>query len=221
MPARVMMSLHGVTYRATERQDVGPIHLQLLRRQRVLLRCESGPAYDGLIGILTGKNAPLSGRIIELERVRVQTDRHLRELCAPAKSIRELLNENPLPDTIWIGERRRSTQTVMDRLGLEPHHFRLPLKLEPKEAAERFWALRFVCSNADLLIGREIFELEDETIRRVLRDRWADFPGIVICAAPERDCPGPTDTVVAIEPDGSVHSEPAAAPAGHTTEPPP
>jgi hypothetical protein len=86
------------------------------------------------------------------------------------------------------------------------------LKLEPKEVQDRFWALRFVSSNADLLIGREIFELQDEPIRRVLRERWGDFPGAVICAAHADSCPGPVDTEIAIETGGSVRVEPIAEP---------
>jgi hypothetical protein len=86
------------------------------------------------------------------------------------------------------------------------------LKHEPKEVLERFWALRFVASNADLLIGKEIFEIQDEPIRRVLHDRWGDFPGAVICAAREESRPGPVDTQVTIEPGGTVRIEPIAEP---------
>jgi len=209
----LMMGIHGVTFRTAERQTIGPIHLELRRRQRVLLRCPSEPAYAGLIEILTGQEEPLTGRLIELERVRVQTDRHLRDLMLPNRSIQDLLEELPLPDTIWIGERRRSTQVVMDRLGLLPHHRRRPLKMESREVFNRFWALRFVSSNADLLLGREVFELKDEAIRRVLRDRWGDFPGTVICAAAPEHSPGPVHTIVTIEEDGSAHVEPVADPA--------
>jgi hypothetical protein len=202
------MTLHGVTFRTAERQAIGPVHLELYRRQRILVRCESEPAYAALLDILTGRESPLTGRVVELERVAVQTDRRLRDLLLPNKSIQELLHEAPLPDTIWIGGRRRSTQVVMDRLGLSPHQFRKPLKLESEEVLHRFWALRFVSSNADLLIGREVFELPDETIRRVLQERWPDFPGAVLCAAVAELSPGPTNALLAIDSDGGAHFEP-------------
>jgi len=211
-----MMALNSVTFRTSERQTIGPIHLELFRRQRVLLRGASEPAYAALIDILTGQELPVTGRVVELETLSVQTDRHLRELLLPNKSIQELLHEVPLPDTIWIGARRRSAQVVMDRLELSPHQFRKPLKMESEEVLRRFWALRFVSSNADLLIGREIFELQDEPIRRVLKERWGDFPGTVLCAASAESCPGPADALVAIDANGGVHVErvPGAVPPG-------
>ena len=212
MPMHLMMALHGVTFRSADRQTIGPIHLELFRRQRMLVRCESELAYTALVDLLTGQELPLTGRVVELERVAVQTDRRLRDLLSPNKSIQELLREAPLPDTIWIGARRRSIQVVMDRLGLSPHHFRKPLKLESEEVRHRFWALRFVSSNADLLIGREIFQLPDEPIRRVLKERWGDFPGIILCGASADLCPGPTNSLLAIDAGGTVQVEPMQRP---------
>jgi hypothetical protein len=204
------MGIHGVTYRTAERRTVGPIHLELSRRQRVLLRCDSEPAYAAFLDVLTGGLEPLTGRLVELDSVRVQTDRRLREQIQPGQSVRELMERYPLPESIWLAGRRRSVPVVMDRLDLSPNLLRWPLKLLDPGVLDRFWALRFVASEADLLIGREVFLLTDERIRRVLRERWLEFPATVICAAPEEALPGPAHVLLVIEADGSSRVEPLA-----------
>ena len=199
-----LLGLHGVTFRTPDRVEVGPIHLEVHRRDKILLRCEPGTVYDAFLALLTGELQPLAGRLDELKPVRIQTDRHLLETINPNRTLRELLAEARLPDSIWIGQRRRSLFGVMDRLGLETRYFHRPLKMEPKAMADKFWALRFLASGAELLVGREIFALEDAAIREVLAQRWGDLSAAVIYAGPEERIPAPPNAVLTFEADGHV-----------------
>ena len=71
-------------------------------------------------------------------------------------------------------------------------------------------------------MGRDIFMSEDPAIRTVLAQRWNDFPGTVICAAPEAHLPGPVDTRVTVTEQGKFHvarvirdGEASSEPVGH------
>jgi hypothetical protein len=218
MTQRLLLGLHGVMFRTAERLEVGPIHLQVHRGEKILLRCDSEAIYAALLEVLSGRQQPIAGRLDELEPVRVQTDRHLRESITLNRTIRELLEEGGLPDTIWVGQRRRSLFGVIDRLGLSPRNFRLPIKMESAAVIEKFWALRFIASRADLLVGREIFALEDSAIRELLCQCWGDLSAAVIYAGPPERIPGPPDTVLTLEGGGAARVEPGAT--SHAAEEP-
>jgi hypothetical protein len=95
----------------------------------------------------------------------------------------------------------------MERLGLESRHFRRPLKLEPPEVFERFWVLRFLASRAQLLVGREVFALEDPRVREAIEQRWADWPAAVIYAGPPERIPAPPDAALTLTPEGHAETE--------------
>ena len=226
MLTQPLLGLHGVVFRLPERPEaggthaeprleIGPIHLTLHRHERVLLDCESDAIYDAFLRVLSSDVHLIQGRLVEHERIRLQTDRHLREGLNLNRSIRELNAAGPLPDSIWLGGRRRSLFTVMDRLGILTHHVHGPLKMEPAGVFEKYWALRFVMSEADLLIGREIFALDDPAIREVIALRWGDLRGALIYAGAAERIPAPPHWTLGLHADGRATVE--GAPRGSPT----
>jgi hypothetical protein len=199
-----LLGLHGIVFRSVEGVEAGPIHLTIHRRERILLRCAADPVYDAFIEVLAGTRQPLHGRLVEHERVRLQIDRRLRQNLNLNRSIRELNAAAKLPESLWIGQRRRSLFGVMDRLGIDSRHMHSPLKLEPARIQDKYWALRLIASDADLLVGREIFSLEDPLIREVITLSWSDLRGAVIYAGPPERIPAPPDTILALNDDGTV-----------------
>lgn len=210
MIPRPLMTLRQMHYRTEAGLWLGPLTWTLGRHERILLEWETPAVLEALFDLLSGRLQPAGGSLEEEHRVRVQSDRHLRELLTPNRTIQDILRTAELPDTIWLEQRRRSRFVVLDRLGLSPHQFRRPFKLESRAVLDKFWAFRFIVSRAELLLGREVFLLEDPAIRQVLRQRWSDFPGTVVCAAPEEVLPGPVTTRAVLHDDGSVEARPAA-----------
>ncbi len=214
MTGQRLLGLHGVRYRTRERREVGPIHLEICRGDRILLRCGLDADYDGLLDLLTGQVLPIGGFMDEMRPVVVQTDRRLRELLNPNRTFHELLSAGDLPDYLWLEQRRRSLFVVLGRLGLSPETFHRPLKMEGEEVLDKVWALRFVASRADLLIGREIFRLRDEAVWRVMLQRWDDFPGALLYAGPPERIPGRPTITLTVEDSGAVRVEPNATAQG-------
>lgn len=184
--------------------EIGPIDWEVHRRVRALVRVAEERQYVALRDVLCGTQEPIAGRVKEFERVVVQSDHHIRELINPGHSIRDALESSPLPDYVWLGQKRRALPVVMERLELLLAHAHLPLKHQPPQVLDRFWALRFLASQAHLLIGREIFALEDPAVEDMLRQRWDEFPGAVIYAGPEARLPGAINTVLEVDAAGAV-----------------
>ncbi len=214
MTGQRLLGLHGIRYYTRERREVGPIHLEIHRGDRILLRCDSEADYDGLLDLITGQVLPSGGFMDEMRPVVIQTDRRLRELLNPNRTVHELLSAGGLPDYLWLEQRRRSLSVVLSRLGLSSEHFHRPLKMEAEGVLDKMWALRFVASRADLLIGREIFRLRDEAVWRVMRQRWEDFPGAVLYAGTPECMPGRPTVTLTVEDSGEVRVEPSVTPVG-------
>lgn len=202
-----LLGLHGIVFRTPERLLVGPIHLTIHRHEKILLRCATEPIYNAFVDVLSGKQEPIEGRLLEPSRVRMQTDLRVRQTLNPNRTIRELNAAARMPESIWLGQRRRSLFGVMDKLGIEPRHMHSPLKLEPTRIQEKYWALRFIASGADLLVGREVFALEDTAIREVIALCWGDLPGAVLYAGPPERIPTQPDSILGLNADGTVTIE--------------
>ena len=193
---------------------VGPIDWTIHRTQRIWLETGAQAEFHALSELLSGRVRPVEGYLEELGRVRAQSDYHLRSSLSLNRSISDYLNSSDAPEFVWLENRRRSVQVLLDRLGLMAKQMRLPLKFQSEEAVAKFSAFRFITSRADLLIGSEIFRGTDLQVERVLRARWADFPGVVIACSEFSRLPGPVDAHVKIGSGGEFSSEPAGKPTG-------
>ncbi|MBI4084263.1 MAG: hypothetical protein HY423_16780 [Candidatus Lambdaproteobacteria bacterium] len=186
-----LMSLDDARVLTDEGTPLGPISWQIESPARIWLECADPAHYEPLVALLTGRRRPSGGMLHEYQHVVVQTDRHLREQLDLRLSIGDFLRSREAPAYVWLGQRRRTLQTLVDRLGLSPSDTRRPLKLEPPAVVAKYLALRFVISRAHLLIGRELFVTPDPQVREVLRQRWPDFPAAVIACCPAAALPGP------------------------------
>ena len=202
-----MLSLRQVTFRTETGEEVGPIEVEVTRASRIWVDCPSDSLFTAFAAILTGERKPLQGYLEEINPVVVQSDFHLKETLSPNRPIADYLNSPDAPEFVWLERRRRSLGVLVDQLGLMPDKLRFPFKHQPPEVFTKYWALRFLISRADLLIGREIFNLDDPDIQAALRKRWADFPGAVVAATGRERLPGPVDLRLSFGADGSFSSE--------------
>lgn len=201
-----LLTFHEVVVETDTGGRIGPIAWTLHRAQRVWLETGNESQFVAFSELLSGRARPVEGYIEELNPVRAQSDYRLRESIVLNRSITDYLNTSDVPEHVWLENRRRSVQVLLDRLGLSANHFRLPLKFQSDEVMEKFAAFRFVVSGADLLVGGRIFDCADLKIRKVLKMRWSDFPGSVIACTQFADLPGEPDTHVQISVDGGFTS---------------
>ena len=202
-----MLSLRRITFRTEADEEVGPIDVELPWAGRIWVDCPSDSCFAAFAAILTGLRKPLQGYLEEISPVVVQSDSHLKETLSPQQTIADYLDSPDAPEFVWLEGRRRSLRVLVDQLGLMPDTLRLPLKHQPPEVFTKYWALRFLISRADLLIGREIFALDDPAIQTALRRRWADSPGAVLAATARERLPGPVGLRLSLGADGSFSSE--------------
>ncbi len=207
MALATLLGLRAVRFETPDGRQVGPVDWEIQKGDRIALDCQFPDAYLALVDIVSGQNEPLEGYLEEFERVVIQTDSRLKEIISPNQTVHEALHSTALPESLWLKQKRRSLWVAVDRLGLTPRHFHLPLKLEPPEIAEKLLALRFIASRAHLLIGREIFMSGLPEVRGLMAQRWNDFPGAVVCAAPENFLPGPANVSAVLDAAGTFRYE--------------
>ena len=203
-----LLTFHDLIIRTAEGLSIGPINWSLHRAQRIWMECADERMFAAFAEVLAGVNRPASGYIEELSTITVQSDFRLRQALKLNQSIQEYLHSTDAPEFVWLENRRRSLNVLLDKIGLTPDRFRLPLKLQPAEVFDKFWALRFLVSKADLLIGRELFALPDPQIRESLRLRWGDFPGTLLAVAAQDELAGEPDVHVVLASDGRFSSRP-------------
>lgn len=198
-----LLRLRDVTLTLPDGTGMGPITWEVLRGRRICVSCASDAQWDALVALLTGQLQPASGGLQEIVPVKVQTDVHLRDTLDLNQSIRDYLHSPDAPEYVWLDRRRRALWVLIDLLGISPDMTRRPLKMEGATVYDKYWALRFMLSRAELLIGREIFQIEDARVRTAFRSRWHDFPGTLIVGDLGATLPGPCDTRVRIDAVGS------------------
>ena len=79
---------------------------------------------------------------------------------------------------------------------------RRALRYASTEVIDKVWALRFMLSQAHLVVGRDVFRLADEGIHAALRRRWDDLPGTLVACEGERPLPGAVQQWVRFDTDG-------------------
>ncbi len=208
MQSKPLLTFRDAVIPTAGGSKLGPIQWVLQRGERVCVESALPGAFEALAAVLMGQARPSAGFVEELETVVTQSDAHLRETLDLNRSIQDLLQKPEFPPFVWLEGRRRSLGVLMDRLALAPNRLRMPLKMEPPEVVDRFVALRFILSRADLLIGREVFACPDEPVRKALRARWDEFPGAVVAGGDPGSLPGKTGTRVVISAEGTFSSGP-------------
>ncbi len=201
---RVLYELRGVVAAAPGGGRLGPLDWVVVRGRRVGVSCAAPAQWQGLCDLLTGRRAPLSGRLEERETVTVQTDANLQEMLNLNQSISDYLNSTDAPEYVWLENRRRSLWVLIDLLGISPAMTRRPVKMESPALQRKYWALRFMVSRAELLLGREVFAIGDPAVQKALRSRWSDFPGALIACRGEGPLPGQTDAELTIDGEGGA-----------------
>lgn len=199
---RILYTLRDVVIPVQGSPPLGPIQWSVPLGCRVGVSFPSPAHWAALTDLLTGRIRPQSGTLEEIGQVLVQTDGNLKESLDLNRSIADYLHSADAPEFVWLENRRRVLWVLVDRLGILPSMTRKPLKLETPAVRDKFWALRFMLSRAQLLIGNEIFQLADDRIRESLGMRWADFPGALIAAEGPRGPPGALTGRVRMESDG-------------------
>ena len=200
---RPLLALEGVIVAAPGGEPVGPIGWSLPRGKRIAVTCARPGQWESLCGLLSGKLKPREGRMEEVSPVLVQSDRNLKDTLDLNQSIEGFLHSSDAPEFVWLQNRRRALYVLVDALGIAPATTRRPVKMETGAVQDKYWALRFLVSRADLLLGREIFRLPDPAVREAIRLRWPDLPGTLVAELGEGEPPGPLDARVRIDDRGA------------------
>jgi hypothetical protein len=200
---RPLLALEGVTAAAPGGEPIGPITWSLGRGKRIAVACARPGQWESLAGLLSGRIRPREGRLEEVSTVLVQSDRNLQETLDLNQSIEGFLHSPDAPEFVWLQNRRRALYVLVDALDISPRVTRRPVKMEAGEVQDKYWALRFLISRAELLIGRDIFRLNDPAVRQAIRLRWPDLPGTVVAGLGEEELPGPVDARVRIDEGGA------------------
>ncbi|MDH5752910.1 MAG: hypothetical protein OEZ59_10910 [Deltaproteobacteria bacterium] len=210
---RVLLGLREIRKNLPDGITLGPLEWDILKGARIHVRCATSGHWPVLCGLLTGGLEPDWGALEEPRPVKVQTDSTIWERMDAGRTINELLELEGLPESIWLQGRRRPLRIMLDWIGLEPSHMRIALGLAPAGVRERYWVARFLASEADLLLGREVFQVKCPKSRELLRLRWPDWPGAVIAACTAGSLPGAADQKVRISRQGGFSLKDTRQPA--------
>lgn len=196
--------LRGVMIPLPDEGQLGPIDWDVGGDRRVAVSCADPEHWNALMDFLTGLLPPISGEVIERESLIVQTDRNLRENMKLNRPLTDFLNSPDAPNTLWLDHRVRSIRILLERLELDPKNLRRDIILESETVRDKFLAFRFMVSHADLLIGREIFQIEDPLVKDCLQMWWKGFQGVLIGCQDGGALPGAVDATLRIGGDGGV-----------------
>lgn len=184
--------------------QLGPFDLDLTQDRRIGVSCAHPSHWDALLAFFTGQTHPVSGVLSEMEPVIVQSDRRLWEIINVNRPVLDYLHSPDIPATVWLEQRRRSVGYLMERMEIWPAMTRRAIKLEPEALHLKFWALRFMLSRAPLLLGSEIFQMEDPAVLDSFRMWWDDFRGSLIACEDGGALPGKVDTKIRTAADGAI-----------------
>lgn len=199
-----LYSLSGVVIALPDGGQLGPIAWDVSTNLRAAVSCADPAHWDALMDFLTGLLPPTSGEVIERESLIVQTDRNLLEQMKLNRPISDFLRSPDLPPTLWLDHRVRSSGVLLEWLELTPKRIRRDLKLETDLVREKYLAFRFMLSQADLLMGEEVYRIGDPPVQNCLRLWWDGFQGALICRDDGQGLPGPVNTRVRIDREGGV-----------------
>ncbi|MDH4224018.1 MAG: hypothetical protein OEW12_00010 [Deltaproteobacteria bacterium] len=181
MEIQGLIEFHRISFVALGGERIGPIQWTIGKGDRIWLEA-SPEGYEGIVRVLAGQWERTDGFFAETRPVVIQSDLLLEEKRDGNRTMEEVLHSNLLPELIRLEDGRKPLAVVMDRLGIIPAHQRLPVRFYPPEVRDKFSALFFVASSADLLLGQRVFLTRDPAIRRVLAQRLAVFSGAVVMA---------------------------------------
>ncbi|MBI3991772.1 MAG: hypothetical protein HY342_00750 [Candidatus Lambdaproteobacteria bacterium] len=204
---QVLLSLRDVVLQDAGGARTEPFSLDIHEAERLHMQCARDGWRDRLVQVVSGQTKPAQGSLLEVVPVLVQSDANLRATLDLNRSLADYLHSEDAPEFVWLEQRRRSLQVLVDLLGIAPADTRRPLKLQSAQTVTRYWVLRFLLSRAQLLIGSEIFRLDDAQIRAAMARRWPDLPGAVLVCAPREALPGPVDTTLHLDADGTARIE--------------
>ncbi|MDH4248349.1 MAG: hypothetical protein OEW39_11090, partial [Deltaproteobacteria bacterium] len=143
----------------------------------------------------------------------INSDRIIWERMDINRGINDLLETGTLPPHIWLDSGKINLWVLLDRLGLEPHLRRIPLRHAPALIRERYWVFRFLVSESDLIMGREIFAVSDPVSRALLAQRWNHWPGTLLAGCIREHLPGPVQQLARIDDQGLFTLTPFPDPA--------
>ena len=187
---------------------LAPANFELHAAERVWL---DAPAeiFEAFSRLLTGQLKPVWGYLETIDSVLTQSDGDLLESLQAGESIQDYLQGEKAPRQVWLDGRRRTLEVLVDSLNITPADTRRPLKLLDESIRNKYWALRFALSRAQVLVGSGIFALEDPAIRNSLARRWADLPATLFAGGPKAHLPGPVETIIRWRSDGNFEVEAA------------
>lgn len=203
----LVLSLNEAVIAVPEGPDLGPIDWPIHNGERFHVHCANPAQWEALVGVLTGQAALKQGGLEELEPATVQHDGYLLENLDMNQSIEDYLKSPEAPRHLWMDARRRVLLVCVDSLGLSPHMTRQPLRHVEEPVLNKFWALRFMTSRAQLQIGKGVFSVADEDVRKTLRRRWDDIPGAVVAGCPAEHLPGKVTYRVSFDEGGGFTME--------------
>jgi len=199
---RPLVSLHQVQAALKNGTRIGPVDWVLGQKERVHVQCATAEQWTLLSGLLAGTVAPVNGYTQEGHSFLLNTDRLLWDRMDINRGLNDLLEKGTLPEHVWLDSGKVSIWVLLDRLGLEAHVRRTPLRHSPPLVRERYWVFRFIAAETDLLLGRDVFSVPDPVCRGLLAQRWAHWPGTVLAACPAADLPGPVKSGVRLDEQG-------------------
>lgn len=205
---RTLLTARDIVLNLEGGRVVGPWNGSIQMGQRIGVRTAFPEQWEALAEVLTGQRVPEKGRLEEIEQVRAQSDVNIKASLDLNRSITDFLHSPDAPEFVWLEGRRKVLWVLLDALEIRPDMTRMALKLIPEDILDKFCALRFMVSRAEVLVGREIFASHDEAVRKALSRRWLDFTGTVIAAESHSGAlPGHVDAWWIIDGEGRVFEE--------------
>ena len=113
-------------------------------------------------------------------RTHIHTDQGLLDALDKSSSLQENLQSKLFEEKPWFGGKRKTTDTLMYRLGLIGRIQYLPVNDLSDQHLTRFWTLMLAVAKTKVLMLNRLLPLLDEISMSFLLEWMESFPGGII-----------------------------------------
>ncbi len=202
---KTLLTFRDVSHRyEDEPWDVCHFSWKLAYGARVRVFASTQRQYEVLWRFFHRNLRPQSGVIEEIHPVLTASDEMITSRLNLDTSLYDSLQSRLFDERIWIGGRFRHIHNIMDHLQIPLVERRKPLrKLEP-QLFQRCRSVFCMAARVKMLLGWDLFEKMDNVMIAEVQAWSENFSGALVVFGDDVTYPGPFDTTLTIQLDGTV-----------------
>jgi len=188
MNNKLLISCRNLGYSATSAEDfsaetmwdICKLNLDLHAGERIIFYFKTEEQKSVLWRLFEQKLKPKTGSLRISASTHIHTDQGLLDGLDKSSSLQENLQSRLFEERPWLGGKRKTMDTLMNRLGLIGRIQYLPINDLSAQHLTRFWTLMLAAAKTRVFMLDRLLPLLDEISMSFLLEWMESFPGSII-----------------------------------------